>query len=59
MVPLTVTLLSVIAGERWMATGSGSQGTGPVIWLGGSIISGTERALPTLLSGFSFLNFVN
>lgn len=30
MVPLMVILLSVIAEKKWMATGSGNQGTGPV-----------------------------
>lgn len=42
MVRLTVTRPSATAEERWMATASGSQATGPVIWLDESITSGTE-----------------
>lgn len=55
MVLLMAILPSVIAGKKWMATGSGNQGTGPVIWLGESIISGIEKAIFLKLFDFLFL----
>lgn len=55
MVLLMVILLSVIAEKKWMATGSGSRGTGLVIWLGGSIISGIEKGILLMLFDFLFL----
>lgn len=55
MVLLMAILLSVIAEKKWTATGSGNQGTGPVIWLGESIISGIKRGVLPMLFDFLFL----
>lgn len=55
MVLLMAILPFVIAEKKWMDTGSGNQGTGPVIWLGESIISGTEKGVLSKAVGFSFL----
>lgn len=55
MVLLMAILLSVTAEKKWMATGSGNQGTGPVIWLGESIISGIEKGVLSVLFDFLFL----
>lgn len=45
MALLMAILPFVIAEKKWMDTDSGNQGTGPVIWLGESIISGTEKGV--------------
>ena len=55
---LTAILLSVIAARKWTATGSGSQGTGPVTYPGESITSGTEKGVPLMLLFVFKINFV-